>query len=89
LEGFLARNRARRTQLPVHPVIRRAWVDRAELAALLWPERPAKLAFTSLRKALHRLELRPLTAVVETQGNALRFDADTDVQAFEKALRKD
>ena len=76
----------RRTQLLAYLALKRAWVGRAELAALLWPEQESKLAFANLRKALHRLRSLPGAGPVETQGNALRFPVATDVQAFEQAL---
>jgi predicted ATPase/DNA-binding SARP family transcriptional activator len=78
----------RRTQLLVYLAIKRTWVGRAEIAALLWPELDTKLAYTNLRKALHRLQTLPGGDRVESQGSALRFEARTDVHAFEEALRE-
>ena len=46
----------RRNQLLAFLALKRAWVGRAELAALLWPEQENKLAYTNLRKTLHRLQ---------------------------------
>jgi len=76
----------RRSQLVAWLALRRAWVGRRELAALLWPEQESRLAFANLRKALHRLQSAPWAAGLEGQGQALRFVAETDVQAFEAAL---
>ncbi|MBL8347030.1 MAG: AAA family ATPase [Rubrivivax sp.] len=76
----------RRTQLVVWLALKRAWVGRRELAALLWPEQESPLAFANLRKALHRLPSAPWAPGLEAQGQALRFVADTDVQDFEAAL---
>lgn len=59
-----------------------------ELAALLWSELPAKLAYTNLRKTLLRLASLPWSPAIASQGIALRFDVDTDVAAFEAALRE-
>lgn len=78
----------RRGQLAALLALRQGWVPRAELAALLWPEHPSALAFTNLRKALHRLQALPWAAAIESQGGALRFAAETDVQGFEAALRE-
>src|SRR5688500_5497118 len=78
----------RRTQLLVFLALRRAWVGRAELAAMLWPEQEAKLAYSNLRKTLFRLQSLPWAAGIEVQGGALRFLPDTDVAAFEAALRE-
>jgi len=77
----------RRSQLIAFLALKRAWVGRAELAAMLWPEQDSKLAYTNLRKTLFRLQSQPWAKGVETQGAALRFDAATDVAEFESALR--
>ena len=42
----------RRNPLLVYLALKRSWVGRADLAALLWPEQEQKLALTNLRKAL-------------------------------------
>jgi predicted ATPase/DNA-binding SARP family transcriptional activator len=78
----------RRTQLLVYLAMKRTWIGRAEVAALLWPDQDSKLAYTNLRKALFRLQRFPWAEHIEAQGNALRFEVDTDVQAFEVALRE-
>ncbi len=78
----------RRSQLLVFLALKRSWVRRAELAALLWPEQPTKLAATNLRKALFRFAAFPLPAPLEQQGGALRASADTDVFAFTSALEQ-
>ncbi|WP_395701528.1 ATP-binding protein [Aquabacterium sp.] len=78
----------RRHQLLACLALRGGWVPRSELAALLWPEQPDKLAYTNVRKALHRLQELPWAPAIESQGNALKFDAATDVAAFEQALRE-
>jgi predicted ATPase/DNA-binding SARP family transcriptional activator len=78
----------RRSQLLVLLAVRRGWVARAELASLLWPEQPAKLAYTNLRKTLHRLSALPWSAGLETQGtSALRFEPATDLLDFDAAVR--
>ncbi len=76
----------RRTQLLVFLALRRGWVGRAELAALLWPDQQPKLAFTNLRKALFRLQSSPWADPLEAESGALRLQVDTDVGAFETAL---
>ena len=55
---------------------------------MLWPEQEAKLAYSNLRKTLFRLQSMPWGEGVEVQGGALRFLPDTDVLAFEAALRE-
>ena len=78
----------RRTQLLVYLALKRSWVTRAELAALLWPDQNSKLASTNLRKALHRLQGLPGAGRIEVQPGAMRFEARTDVHDFETALRE-
>jgi predicted ATPase/DNA-binding SARP family transcriptional activator len=78
----------RRAQLLVYLAMKRTWVGRAEIAALLWPAQDTKLAFTNLRKTLHRLQPLPEAQGLEIQGSALRYDVETDVDAFEVALRE-
>jgi predicted ATPase/DNA-binding SARP family transcriptional activator/Tfp pilus assembly protein PilF len=76
----------RRSQLVVLLALKRAWVGRHELAAMLWPELPSKLALANLRKTLFRLPSVPWGSAVEVQETALRLVADTDVADFEAAL---
>ena len=78
----------RRTQLLAFLALKREWVGRAEVAAMLWPEQESKLAYTNLRKTLHRLQSLPWARAFESRGSALRFEADTDVFAFDSALRE-
>lgn len=77
----------RRTQLIVLLALRRQWVPRAEVAALLWPEQEDRHAFANLRKTLFRLSSLPREAPVDVQGSALRLQLSTDVADFEAALR--
>jgi hypothetical protein len=44
--------------------------------------------FTNLRRTLHRLQPLPEAQGLEIQGSALRYDVETDVDAFEAALRE-
>lgn len=68
--------------------LKRSWVGRPELATMLWPEQADKLAFANLRKTLFRLQAMPWGGGLEVQGNAVRFQARTDVFEFEEALRE-
>src|SRR5688572_19186127 len=77
----------RRSQLLAFLALRGAWVGRAELAAMLWPDQGDKLAYTNLRKTLFRLRSLPWAPEVEVEGASLRFAAATDVADFEEALR--
>ena len=78
----------RRTQLVAYLALKRTWVNRSELAALLWPDQDTKLAQTNLRKALFRLHSLPWGDQIEAQAGALRFEPSTDVLSFETALRE-
>ena len=49
----------RRSQLLVLLALKRGWVGRGELAAMLWPEQPGKLALANLRKILFRMQALP------------------------------
>lgn len=78
----------RRSQLLVLLALRRAWVGRAELATMLWPEQTDRLASANLRKTLFRLQGLAWGEPVETEGGSLRVVAEVDVHAFEQALRE-
>ncbi len=76
----------RRGQLVAYLAMKRGWVGRAELAALLWPDLASKLAYTNLRKTLFRLQGAAWSPAIVSEGGALRLTIDTDVAAFEQAL---
>ena len=77
----------RRGQLLAFVALKRSWIPRAELAALLWPDQPTRLAYTNLRKTLFRLQSLPWPFAVDLQQGAIRLIAATDVAEFEDALR--
>ena len=62
----------RRSQLLVYLALKRAWVGRAELAAIFWPEQSQKLAFANLRKTLFRLQSVPWGRPIELEGQTAR-----------------
>lgn len=72
----------RRWQMVVLLALRAGWMQRAELAAMLWPDQPAAQASTNLRKALFRLRDTAWAAALEGDGSLLRLACDTDVAAF-------
>ena len=78
----------RRHQLLAFLALKRSWVGRAELAAMLWPEQETRHAYTNLRKTLFRLQSFEWAKDLEVEGSAMRFEVDTDVRAFESALRE-
>jgi TolB-like protein/DNA-binding SARP family transcriptional activator len=66
-------------------------LTREKVAALLWPESPAKQARSSLSDALHVLHKALGDGAVEHSGDDLRLNPDVvwcDVQAFREALRE-
>src|SRR5215213_10060704 len=69
----------RRSQLLGFLALKRTWVGRAELAALLWPEQAGKLALTNLRKILFRMQSPPWAGLIEAHEGAIRCVVDTDV----------
>lgn len=76
----------RRGQLVALLALERRWMPRPEVAALLWPEQPSKLAHANLRKTLFRLHGPPWDGAVQAEGEALRGAAASDVEDFEQAL---
>ncbi len=78
----------RRGQLLALLALRRDWVARADLAALLWPGVRSELAATNLRKALHFARALPWAGSLESQPGLLRFTVSTDVHDIEAAHRE-
>jgi predicted ATPase/DNA-binding SARP family transcriptional activator len=78
----------RRNQVLVYLALKRSWVGRPELAAMLWPELTDSRALSNLRKILFRLQSLPWGNRIEVQASAVRFDTETDVFDFESALRE-
>ena len=64
------------------------WIERSDLAALLWPAHRRELAYANLRKALHLARALPWTRAVETQGTGVRFVVGCDVNEFETSARE-
>ena len=78
----------RRSQLLAVLALRRTWMSRSELAALLWPDRASALALTNVRKALHAARAWRWADALETQGSAVRLSMATDARAFELAVQE-
>ena len=78
----------RRTQLLALLALKRSWIGRAELATMLWPDLETERAYRNLRKILHRVQLLPWARNLEVRSGGVRFEAETDVSAFESALRE-
>ena len=100
LPAFAVRGRDQRGAIALamrevrqHPVVlivgmRRRHHERADGIELAQCELEGRLAFSNLRKSLHRMQTLPWAAAVEATGSVLRFAIDTDVHAFETALRE-
>jgi predicted ATPase/DNA-binding SARP family transcriptional activator len=84
--GWVALPFERRSQLVGYLALKRAWVKRAELAALLWPEQATKHALANLRKTLFRLQSVRWGDGVEVLDDGVRSNAATDVDEFERAI---
>ncbi len=78
----------RRGQLLALLALRRGWVARSELAAVLWPGHRGELAATNLRKALHLARALPGTGSLEVQPGLVRLHVATDVQDVQAAHRE-
>ena len=78
----------RRGQLVAALALRGDWMQRAELAALLWPDVAQSLASTNLRKAVFRAREAEWGPCLEQEGTALRVVAGHDVAAFHAAVRE-
>jgi len=78
----------RRSQLLAFLALKRSWLGRPEVAAMLWPDLEGEPALRNLRKILHRLQSSDWGRDLELQGRSLRFEAETDVSAFELAVRE-
>lgn len=87
-DGVSALPVERRCRVLVVLALRRGWVGRAELAALLWPDRKAELGLANVRKALHLAHELGWADALETEGHAVRFQVPTDVRDFELAQQE-
>src|SRR4249920_2997842 len=73
----------RRSQLIALLALRRRWLPRAEVAALLWPEQQPRQAYSNLRSTLFRLPKLASGLEVESEAEALRCLVETDVLDFD------
>jgi predicted ATPase len=78
--------RGRPVQLLVFLVAHGGWVARDQLADLLFAGRDVTAARNNLRKVLHEARRFAWAAGVDVQGDRIRWNAATDVAAFERAL---
>ena len=67
---------------------RDVWVSRQELAYLFWPDMPEPNARSNLRKLLARAKGLAYTQGLEAERSRLRWQVDTDLQAFRDAANE-
>ena len=66
--------------------VRGCLVRRAEVAALLWPDAPARNAHAGLRQLLMRLDRGPFGALIGRDRSGLWLACDSDAPAFRRAI---
>ncbi len=64
------------------------WVDRFEIAGLLWADVPEADARNNLRQLLHRSKSLEWAKTLESNNKALRLQINSDVGQFRKAVRQ-
>lgn len=74
------------TALLYHLAARGGWVEREELAALLWADETEDVARANLRKVVHRARLLPYAGDLEADRSRVRWGVRTDVAELEEAL---
>ncbi len=64
------------------------WVERAEIATLLWADVPESDARNNLRQLLHRSKNLKWAKAIEGNTKALRLSVPSDVSQFRTAIRQ-
>jgi predicted ATPase/DNA-binding SARP family transcriptional activator len=64
------------------------WVDRKDLAELLWQDADLQGGLNNLRQLLHRHKSLPWAGVLEVNAQALRIASETDVRRFRGAFSR-
>ncbi len=72
------------TYLAVHD----SWVERREIAELLWPDIAAQDSRNNLRQTLHRCKNAPWFASLEATPHTLRLTAASDLRRFRRAAER-
>ncbi len=62
------------------------WVSRSELAFLYRPDSPQEIALSNIRLYIHRVKKYPWTNPLEVEKFRVRYQINTDVQDFNKAI---
>ena len=76
----------RRGCLLAYLAVEGGWVDRDRIALLFWPESSEHDAKRNLRQLLARTRRLPVAATLEATVDALRWQVDSDVARFKRAL---
>lgn len=64
-----------------------SWVSRERLSYLFWPDTSTSHARINLRQLLARTKTLSFTLVIDADDQRLRWDVDSDVKAFRRAVR--
>ena len=74
--------------LVYHLVYKGDWVDRIEIASLLWPDKTDSEARRNLRQMISKIkEISWFEGVFETEYHRLRCLVDTDIKELKKAIK--
>lgn len=64
------------------------WIRRDQLLALFWPEMREPKARQNLRSLLYKTKKEAFAETLEYNDSQVRFEAQTDVKAFQEAISK-
>jgi DNA-binding SARP family transcriptional activator len=78
---------SRAVQLLAFLAIKGMWQTRVDVAELLWPERPAKGAYSNLRNLLVRANAATPLAPVESNSHAIRWLVASDFSDYATAVQ--
>ena len=72
----------KRGALLLYLAVQADWVSRDELAFVFWPDTHTKTAKANLRQVLRRTRLLPFGTDLESEGQQLRWQCDSDLSRF-------
>lgn len=62
------------------------WLDRGEIAAILWPDEAESSARHSLSQLLYRSRSKPWSGLLEAEPSRIRFTGTSDVAMMQRSL---
>ena len=74
--------------LLTHLAVENDWVDRKDLAELLWQDTDLQAGLNNLRQLLYRNKKLEWAQLLEAKGQALRIGGETDVSRFRRAFER-